>query len=238
MACACCQPPPGGCVCEDTCSYFIELVSPLAVKHGPYPCQVAVSSEVVTDSLIEGLIPYALSGKQEFPGINNASVAISSNTGSLLSVEVVHASHGFIDGTIFGSNRFSGGSTAAATVACNVGANGVRRYYANLGCSAHGEIYAVSGGEATTTGYWEKTYFGQFEIPATCISAPNRSCVNLSAETLHITTPLEITFSGNGTSSLGSLTLTSDSGYGVHSAGAQSAVESILGGLSYTVRIT
>ena len=234
MACACCQSE--SCACVDTCVYSIEQVSPLAVKHSPFSCGFPASSQVTASSLITSLLPFSISGQNNFSASLNQSTSVSSNAGSSLAVQNGHSANGFISIPNVGSNLFSASSNAGIAVGCNFNENFIRRFSITLSCRATARIY-FSSLVQTTTGYWDKSYIGQFEIPSTCISGQGKVCVYSGQEVQQITTPLTITLNG-GTSSLGSLALTADSGYGDHMESAKNAVDSILGGLSYTVIIT
>ena len=235
MACACCQ--SGLCACGDTCVYAIEQVSPISVKHSRFSCFNPVSSQVTASSLIKSLLPFTISGEENFPQTANRSVSVSSNTGSSIGVQNTHSANGFTSIPGVASNRFSGGSNAGIAVACIFNQDFIRRFSVSLSCTARGQIYFSSGGQTVTTGFWERTYSGQFEIPSTCISGQGKICQYFGQEVQQMTTPLTITLS-SGTSSLGSLALTVDSGYGEDLQSAKSAVDAILAGLSYEVIIT
>lgn len=217
--------------------YAIEQVSPISVKHSRFSCFNPVSSQVTASSLVKSLLPFAISGEEAFPQTDNRSVSVSSNTGSTINVENTHSANGFISIPGVGSNRFSGGSNASIQVACVFNQDFIKRFLVSLSCTASGRIYFSGGGQTVTTGYWERTYSGQFEIPSTCISGQGKICQYFGQEVQQITTPLTITLSG-GTSSLGSLALTVDSGYGEDLPYAKSSVDAILAGLSYEVVIT
>ena len=87
-----------------------------------------------------------------------------------------------------------------------------------------------------------RTYYGEFDIPSTCVVSPERECfpdLYASPEFVRIDTPLEITISGDGTSSLGSLDLTADETFGDGDFGlAEDAMGVLAEATSYTFRIT
>ncbi len=233
MACPCCQQL---CTCSDTCVYSIELVNPLAAKHGTYQCGFPVLSQVIASSLITNLLPFSISGQEAFPATSNQSASVSSNNGSNLRAESTHRANGFVSIPDV-SNRFFGFADASITVSCIFNQNFIRRFSVALTCTASGTFYFESAGTVGNTGQWTRGYSGQFEIPSACVSGQGKICNYFGQEVQQITTPLTITLSG-GTSSLGSLALTINDGSGEHLEYAKNAVDSILAGLSYTVLIT
>jgi hypothetical protein len=92
-------------------------------------------------------------------------------------------------------------------------------------------------------GTWARYFTGTFSIPSTCLVSPVRSCVPSSQQILRINTPLTITVNGDGTTSLGNLSMEADGG--PNGTGlppefpyARDAVDAILDATSYTFRIT
>jgi len=242
------EPTCGGncdlpCVCTSTCSYLIELVEPsaIAVKSKFLPCGYGGElSQVITDSLITDLLPFSLVGQSEFPAWQNQSAATAQNNGSSFGVYVVHEARGFQGDIPEAGNQFAAYSTASLSVYCYDDYSGEPKYKAQLSISANARFLFESLG-FTTTGQWGRSFYKEFELPASCVSAPDRNCSSYDNETLHITTPLTITLSGDGTSSLGNLDMTAeygDAGVPPEFPYARDAVDAILDGLSYEFNIT
>jgi hypothetical protein len=242
------EPTCGGncdlpCVCPGTCSYFIEIVQPsaIAVKSKFLRCGYGGElSQVITDSLITDLLPFSLVGQSEFPAWQNQSAATAQNNGSSFGVSVVHEARGFQGDIPEAGNQFAAYSTASLSVYCYDDYSGEPKYKAQLSISANARFLFESLG-FTTTGQWGRSFYKEFELPASCVSAPDRNCSSYDNETLHITTPLTITLSGDGTSSLGNLDMTAeygDAGVPPEFPYARDAVDAILDGLSYEFNIT
>jgi hypothetical protein len=190
--------------------------------------------------LITDLLPFSLVGQSEFPAWQNQSAATAQNNGSSFGVSVVHEARGFQGDIPEAGNQFAAYSTASLSVYCYDDYSGEPKYKAQLSISANARFFFESLG-FTTTGQWGRSFYKEFELPASCVSAPDRNCSSYDNETLHITTPLTITLSGDGTSSLGNLDMTAeygDAGVPPEFPYARDAVDAILGGISYTFRIT
>lgn len=236
--CLCCPPPPPErCWCPDLCSYVIELVEPsaLAVKHSPYSCVSGyVSDEKAIDSLIADLLAFEVTGQASFPPGNNQSRSVAFHTGGAVGVSVSHAVRGFQGDIPEAGNRFEAEETASVYVYCSPDGNNDPKYYARLILSAAATFSAAG----FTTGFWRREYYREFDLSSSCDSSPSRSCFPIDQETAHISTPLTITLSGDGTSSLGSLVMINDSGSPADFPYARDAVDDILGGIAHTFRIT
>jgi hypothetical protein len=211
------------------------------VKHGPYACLgFPASSQVTTDSLIAGLLAFTVAGQEEFPPQQNQSRSESFNDGDAIGVSVSHSVRGFQGGIPEAGNQFVATANVGIAVYCRTFPLGEIKYYASVSLYSAARFFFESLG-FTTTGQWNRSYYGELEIPASCILSPDRSCTPFSQQAAHIATPLTITLNGDGTCSLGNLTLTGDGG----SEGlppefpyAKDAVDAILDGISYTFRIT
>lgn len=240
------EPTCGGncelpCICTDTCSYFIELVEPsaLAVKSPYYRCGYGTQTVSVTiDSLLEDLT--AAMGMPSFSAVDSESSAVAFNNGGSFGVNVSHALRGFQGDIPEAGNQFGAQSSANIAFFCSYGENGELTYKAQVSLYATALFFIESLG-FTTIGYWGRGFYGEFEVPSSCISDSDRTCYGWAGETPHITTPLTVTFSGDGTCSLGALDMTQDSGDAVVPPDfpyARDAVDAILDGISYEVTIT
>jgi hypothetical protein len=210
------------------------------VKHGPYACLgFPASSQVTTDSLIAGLLAFTVAG-QDFPQEQNQSRSESFNDGDAIGVSVCLSVRGFQGDIPEAGNQSAATAIVGIAVYCRTFPLGEIKYYARVSLYSAARFFFESLG-FTTTGVWNRSYYGELEIPASCILSPDRSCIPFNQEAAHIATPLTITLNGDGTCSLGNLTLIGDGG----SEGippdfpyAKDAVDAILDGISYTFRIT
>lgn len=246
--CCCPPPPPDRCWCGSYCSYFIELVEPsaIAVRSRVFDCGNPNDnqSSVQTDSLLQAIVPvYEESGEFYFPPGYSVATASSSDFTSPLSVTVRDEIAGFPtflppELYYFQLNAFR---RASITISCVTEIEGPK-FYATLLVSAAASYRFESLG-FTPLGTWARLYRGTFEIPASCVVSPERECFSSGQEFLRITTPLEITLGGDGTSSLGNLSLEADgnpnsSGLPPEFPYARDAVDAILDATNYTFRIT
>jgi hypothetical protein len=247
QTCCCENPPPPDslCFCQNFCSYFIEVVEPsvLTVKHGPYACDGnQVFRSLGTGSLITDLLAFEITGQELFQPFANQSVSVAFNTGSLIAASVTHQAGGYHE-IVEAGNRFGAFVIVSVEVYCCVGADGESAYCARVDLTA-GAGFGFESLGYQTIGIWRRRYYGEFEIPSSCLSAPGRICDPFIQKSRHISTPLTITLSGDGTCSLGNLDMISDGGIGVTGGlppefpYAQDAVDDILDGVSYTFRIT
>ena len=242
--CCCPPPPPERCWCGGTCSYFIGVVEPLAVTASGGDCVSGNSNNVmINPSLLQAIVPIYPDGGDFV--LENVSYAGATGGGGALSAfvsDVVSGFPTFLPAELY-YFQLRARRSATISVFCVLEAE-QPKYYATIRLSVSVRYVFESLG-FTPLGSWSRAYSGTFEVPAACVVSPERECspeiYDSSTEFLRIDTPLEITLSGDGTSSLGSLTMDSDSG----DAGvppefpyAKDALDAILEETSYTFRIT
>ena len=211
--CCCPPPPPERCWCGGFCSYFIELVEPseLAVKTTAIDCTNQSSSEGKTIPTLLTAI-FAVTGQEIWPTERNQSTSSVSNFGSLVAVSECEliGNDDFVEGDP-GQNYqlFSAKRSVGFSVGCGLDSESgqpVMKGRLSLTLEAGFSNFGGLGSEGV-----RRTYYGEFDIPSTCVVSPERECfpdLYASPEFVRIDTPLEITISGDGTSSLGSLDLT------------------------------
>jgi hypothetical protein len=240
--CCCPPPPPERCWCGSTCSYFIELVEPseIAVRTPTIDCAGGINTvSVRKDSLLQDIVPIQQGDTGDFSFPPSYSLATATNTG-ILGVSVVDEIAGFptfLDPSLYYFQLLAS-RQARVFVSC-VNEVGQPKYYATISLSVS-VYYRFESLGFTPLGQWGRFYSGTFEIPATCVVAPERECFASDQDFLQITTPLEITLSGDGTCSLGTLTMSEGGAYGLppEFPYAKDAVDAILDATSYTFRIT
>ena len=248
--CCCENPPPPVCLCGSFCSYFIELVAPsaLSVRSRVVDCgnlNENPSSVQAEDSLLQDIVPVLQgdNGDFDFPRYYTAATALNSHLSQSLSVTVREEIAGFptfLPPELYYFQLFAL-RRASITISCVTEIEGPK-FYATLLVSAAAS-YGMTSLGFSTLGTWARLYRGTFEIPAQCVASPRRECFPTSQKFVRISTPLEITLSGDGTSSLGNLSMDADGG--PNSGGlppefpyARDAVDAILDATNYTFRIT
>jgi hypothetical protein len=194
--------------------------------------------------LLQAIVPvYEDSGDFTFPASYSHSIADNTYSGQLYVAahDDIYGFPTFLPPELYYFQLRGASRNASVFVFCEIDPGTQQpKYYARIALNASVRYVFESLG-FTPLGYWIRAYEGVFALPATCVVSPERECVTSGQEFLRITTPVEITLSGDGTSSLGNLTLQDDvGGDGVppEFPYARDAVDAILDATSYTFRIT
>ena len=238
----CCPPTPPepSCFCGHFCSYFIELVEPseIAVKTPIYLCLVNRAEAVASINnfifeLPELLIPRSF-----------GSGATGGVFGQEMVVRVGHGGEGnflVFDDTMV--TNVEVGLSVGFEVTC--GWNPETQspsYNARLSilCTLYIGDFVYSHGSSA------KQFEGTFEIPSECVVSEEKECFpyrygEQAQSRSRIITPVTVTLSGDGTSSLGALTQTPylfRPSPGPGNVDAQELVDAILAASNWTFRIT
>ena len=244
QGCCCPPPPPERCWCEGSCSYFIAVVnpSPVATISPAGQCDARTQSVVSSSSVLQGIVP--VTNPEQFPANLNRTSAASYNYGDVggqLGAAVGSIINGSPDfSPPEAGNLFYAQADAGINIRCSYDGNGDPFYFAHITIGALAEFYTPDSPGVASISRWGRYFEGTLSIPATCLISPDRSCYPSTQEILRINAPLTITVNGDGTTSLGNLTLVVDGGAAFPDQGphAEAAVDAIMGGLSYTFRIT
>jgi hypothetical protein len=244
--CCCPPPPPDRCWCGSNCSYFIELVEPLdlAVRSNVFDCTTATSHQKTTSSLLQAIVPVLQGDLGDFsfpPSYSLASAESGDISLYILAHDEIHGFPTFLPPELYYLQLRGAYRSASVAVFCEIDqVTQQPKHYAKITLVA-GARYVFESLGFTPVGFWARTYEGVFELPEECIVSSGRECVASGQEFLRITTPVEITLNGDGTSSLGNLNIRGDSGgdsVPPEFPYAKNTVETILSATSYTFRIT
>lgn len=238
--CCCPPPPPERCWCGSDCSYFIKVVEPLAVTARGDDCGGADTGNniLITPGLLQAIIP-TYAGSAGFVYANSSQAYAGGMTASV--TDGIAGFPAFLPPELY-YFQLRASRSVLVEISCILEEE-QPKYYVTISFSVN-VVYVFDSLGFTTLGSWRRSYVGTFEIPSTCVVSPERECYPEllgSTEFRRINTPLEITLSGDGTSSLGSLTMIDE--YGENGVPpdfpyAKDAVETIAEASSYTFRIT
>jgi hypothetical protein len=243
-ACCCENPPPPVCVCPDTCSYFIEVVSPsiVALKSASRAGTAICARTSVTETVYDAA-PFALpDGFRFFDDAQIAldaitSVAVNDVLGSSLLAYVSYNCHIRPEDDSDARKVIVGFICVAEARCSTVGDEPA--WSIELGVNMVVRVRSLS--EPWSPGADRLlTLSHNIPLPAQCDSNRARLCSPPPPgdEASHIATPLVVTATGEGSDLGGDYAVDNDFSAGVGAELAESIAQHFLDQLSVTFRIT